>query len=63
MVFDELAADRFGVIGAALAGGGVPIGQMDTLIASHALALDATLVTNNEKHFSKVRGLRLENWA
>ena len=61
--FDELAAKRFGVVGSALAATGVPIGQMDTLIASHALALGATLVTNNAKHFSKVRGLRLENWT
>jgi len=61
--FDEVAAARFGEVGAALAGGGVPIGQMDTLIASHALAVGAVLVTNNEKHFSKVHGLRVENWS
>ncbi len=36
-------------------------GQMDTLIASHALSLGATLVTNNHKHFAKVS--RLENWT
>jgi tRNA(fMet)-specific endonuclease VapC len=36
---------------------------MDTLIASNALAVGATLVTNNTKHFSKVRGLKLENWV
>jgi tRNA(fMet)-specific endonuclease VapC len=63
MPFDAAAADRFGVVGAALAASGVPIGQMDTLIASHALALDATLVTNNRKHFSKVHGLSLDNWT
>jgi tRNA(fMet)-specific endonuclease VapC len=63
MPFDDDAARRFGAVGAALAARGVPIGQMDTLIASHALAIDATLVTNSEKHFSKVRGLRLANWA
>jgi len=61
--FDAVAAESFGAVAAALADGGVPIGQMDTLIASHALAVDATLVTNNQKHFAKVPGLRLENWV
>jgi tRNA(fMet)-specific endonuclease VapC len=35
---------------------------MDTLIAAHAMALNVTLVTNNIRHFSRVRGLRTENW-
>jgi tRNA(fMet)-specific endonuclease VapC len=61
--FDVTAADRFGAIAATLSETGEPIGQMDTLIAAHALALGAVLVTNNQRHFSKVRGLRLENWA
>ncbi len=61
--FDEAAAAQFGAVGAALAGGGAPIGQMDTLIASHAVSVGATLVTNNTKHFARVRGLKLENWA
>lgn len=63
MPFDQEAAVRFGAVAAALAGAGVPIGQMDTLIAAHALALDATLVTNNQKHFSKVPRLRIQNWT
>ena len=41
---------------------GVTIGSMDLLIAAHALALDATLVSNNVAHFSRVRGLRIANW-
>jgi tRNA(fMet)-specific endonuclease VapC len=61
--FDHIAAARFGVVAAALADCGIPIGQLDTLIASHAIALNATLVTNNEKHFSKVTGLRIQNWT
>lgn len=61
--FDEDAATRFGAVGAALAGGSAPIGQMDTLIAAHALSVGAILVTNNHKHFSKVPGLKLENWT
>lgn len=63
LAFDAGAAEKFGNIGAALVAAGVPIGQMDTLIAAHALSVGATLVTNNQRHFSKVPGLRLENWA
>ncbi len=61
--FDDSAAAHFGVLGAALAGSGTPIGQFDTLIAAHALSQGAILVTNNTRHFSKVRGLRAENWT
>jgi tRNA(fMet)-specific endonuclease VapC len=32
-------------------------------MAAHAKSLDATLVTNNTKHFQMVKGLKLENWA
>jgi tRNA(fMet)-specific endonuclease VapC len=42
---------------------GTPIGANDLWIASHALALDATLVTNNTREFERVTGLRLENWV
>ncbi len=42
---------------------GVTIGSMDLLIAAHALALDATLVSNNLAHFSRVTGLRTANWV
>jgi tRNA(fMet)-specific endonuclease VapC len=41
---------------------GLVIGAMDLLIAAHALALDATLVSNNVAHFSRVPGLKVENW-
>ena len=41
---------------------GTPIGYCDTLIAGHALSLKTILVTNNEKHFSKVKELKIENW-
>jgi tRNA(fMet)-specific endonuclease VapC len=60
--FDRSAADRFGALGALLARRGVPIGTVDTLIAAHALALGLTLVTNNERHFSRVPGLTIESW-
>ena len=41
---------------------GRPIGPNDLLIAAHALALDATLVTDNESEFRRVPGLVVENW-
>ena len=40
-----------------------PIGANDVLIAAHALTLGHTVVTDNERTFSKVRELRTENWA
>jgi tRNA(fMet)-specific endonuclease VapC len=42
---------------------GKPIGNMDLLIASHAVSLRMTLVTNNLKHFSNVPGLSVEVWS
>jgi tRNA(fMet)-specific endonuclease VapC len=60
--FDEKAAAKFGSVGATLADAGTPIGQLDTLIAAHAMSLGLVLVTNNTRHFSKIRGLRIENW-
>jgi len=46
----------------ALERAGSPIGQNDMLIAAHAMALDATVVTDNEREFSRVPGLKIENW-
>lgn len=42
---------------------GLPISDMDLLIAATALTNNLTLVSNNEKHFSRVPGLILENWS
>ena len=42
---------------------GNPIGDLDTLIAAHALHLGMTLVTNNVREFARVPELTLENWA
>ena len=41
---------------------GTPIGANDTWIASQALAIDATLVTDNVREFSRVPGLTVVNW-
>jgi tRNA(fMet)-specific endonuclease VapC len=61
--FDVACAAAFGRVQAALEAKGTPIGTLDTLIASHALALNLTLVSNNLRHFSKVRGLKVVNWS
>jgi tRNA(fMet)-specific endonuclease VapC len=42
---------------------GMPIGPMDTLIAAHALSRRLTLVSNNQRAFRRVAGLRIENWV
>ena len=38
-------------------------GKLDRLVAAHALALDATLITNNVRDFADVPGLKLQNWT
>ncbi len=42
---------------------GIPIGPLDTLIAGQAVGRNLILVTNNQREFARVSGLRLENWA
>ncbi|OYW21447.1 MAG: hypothetical protein B7Z52_00825 [Burkholderiales bacterium 12-64-5] len=54
---------RYGEVRSALEAKGTGIGPNDLLIAAHALALSAVLVTNNTKEFKRVRGLRCENWT
>ena len=61
--WDHPAELRYGDLRLALEQAGTPIGPNDMLIAAHALALDATLVTANEREFRRVPGLRVENWA
>lgn len=61
--FDLTAANIYGVIRATLEKKGTPIGSLDTLIAAHALSMQATLITNNVREFSLVPGLKLENWV
>ena len=59
----EAPADRFyGELRADLERRGLPIGANDMWIAAHALAAGCTLVTANEREFSRVSGLRIENW-
>jgi len=60
--FDEDAAAHYGEIRQELSLRGELIGANDLLIAAHARSRDATLVTNNEREFARVPGLRIENW-
>ena len=53
---------RYGEIRQHLALQGTPIGPNDLLIAAHALTLDLTVVTANEREFSRLPGLRVQNW-
>ena len=59
--FDTSAASIYGRIRSELASAGTPIGPLDTLIAAHAVALDAVLITNNIKEFQRVQGLRIKS--
>lgn len=58
-----VGAESYGRVRHVLAVAGQPIGAMDLLIAAHALALGATLVSNNLAHFSRVPGLKCANWS
>lgn len=60
--FEHPAEEAYADIRAALETAGRPIGPTDLFIAAHALALDLTLVTANGREFSRVPGLRVENW-
>ena len=60
--FDDACAQHYGVVRAYLARRGTPIGPNDLLIAATALAHDLTLVTHNVDQFSRVVGLRIEDW-
>lgn len=60
--FDDQSALIYGQIRAQLAALGTPIGSNDLLIASIALANNLILVTHNTREFSRVEGLRLEDW-
>jgi len=63
VAWDETAADHYGAIRTALEKKGTPIGAMDMLIAAHARSIKAVLVTNDLRHFTKVPGLKVEDWS
>ncbi len=61
--YEEIAATHTGQIRAELAKQGKPIGPYDHMIAGHARSKGLILVTNNDKEFRRVDGLRIENWV
>ena len=63
-ILDFTAADArsAGLVRAALAAAGTPIGPYDTLIAAQALSRGLVLITHNRREFSQVRGLKIEDW-
>ena len=60
--FDVPADAEYGGIRSALEAAGKPIGSNDLLIAAHAAATGATIVTANAGEFKRIRGLKVENW-
>jgi tRNA(fMet)-specific endonuclease VapC len=54
--------DEYGKIRSELEAAGKPIGSNDLLIAAHARAVGATIVTADTGEFKRVRGLKVENW-
>ncbi len=63
LAYDEKASDAYGDIRHELEKFGQPIGPLDTLIAAHALSRDLVLVTNNDREFSRIEKLKVENWT
>ena len=61
--WDAAAAGHFAMIAVTLHHCGTPIGNTDTMIAGHAIAVGAVLVTSREQRFIRVAGLKLENWT
>lgn len=61
--YPDEAASHYAKIRARLKTSGAMIGPNDLLIAAHARSLGLTLVTNNTREFSRVDGLKIQNWA
>jgi tRNA(fMet)-specific endonuclease VapC len=60
--WDSAAAQHYGHLRAALERDGLPMGNLDTMIAAHALASGATLVTN-DRAFARIKKLKVEDWT
>ncbi|ACO04316.1 MAG TPA: type II toxin-antitoxin system VapC family toxin [Persephonella sp.] len=61
--FDLSAAEEYGKIRSFLEKKGIVIGAYDLQIAAHARSINAILVTNNIEEFSRVEGLKIEDWT
>jgi len=62
LVFDKHCGETFASLKATLRKQGKTIADMDLMIASICMANDLILVTNNTKHFQRIKGLNIENW-
>jgi tRNA(fMet)-specific endonuclease VapC len=54
--------ETFADLKASLEGGGEIIPDLDLMIAATAMALNYTLISNNTKHFGRIKNLKLDNW-
>ena len=63
MALPETAAQTYGRMRAELERKGLVIGNNDLWISAHAKAAGLTLITNNEREFRRVSGLKVQNWA
>jgi len=61
--WSQTAAKNYAEIRADLKKRGDQLGAADLMIAAHAIAIDAIVVTNNVKDFGRVKGLKVENWT
>jgi tRNA(fMet)-specific endonuclease VapC len=63
LITGQETAEIFGKMKSRLESGGNRLDDFDLIIASIALTHNLVLVTNNEKHFQRIEGLKLENWC
>ena len=61
--FNGSQSEHYGKIRLKLEKAGTPLGDMDMLIAAAALSTGAILVSHNVKHFSKIEGIKVEDWS
>jgi len=61
--FDASQSELYGRIRVELEKSGSPLGDMDLLIAAAAISTGAILVTHNTRHFSRIKGLKIEDWC
>ncbi|MBF0274197.1 MAG: type II toxin-antitoxin system VapC family toxin [Nitrospinae bacterium] len=63
MAINPELSEIFGMLKSQLEKKGTPLDDFDLIIASTALTYNLTLVSNNERHFRRIDGLKLENWT
>ena len=61
--FNSAQSEFYGRVRLALEKSGMPLGDMDLLIAAAALSAGAILVTHNTRHFSRIQGIKVEDWS